>query len=65
MVTHLDSVRTANTLIKQHGYEAALEHAHEMFDKFTDNDDVKGAAVWLGIIADIKMLHAGQGGQLN
>ncbi len=64
MTSHLDTTRTANLLIQQHGTEARA-FAETRMQHFMDEDDVRGAAVWLGIIADIDMLQSKVQGTLN
>lgn len=56
MTSHIDTLRTANLLIQQHGVRAR-SYAEAMMQHFMQEDDARGAATWLGIIADIEMLQ--------
>ncbi len=56
MTSHIDTMRTAQLLLQTHGADA-VAYAQAMMQRFIQSDDVKGAAVWLGVIADIETLQ--------
>jgi hypothetical protein len=57
MTSQLDTYRTANVLLKQYGDEA-LSIATKRANALADQDDIEGAAVWLGVIRAIKELKS-------
>ena len=49
MVSQKDIFISANTLIKQHGAEKAVEYADSRIEELYHSGDKRGAVVWGGI----------------
>ncbi len=57
MTSDLDTYRSANELIKQHGDAADIEAAMRA-DELMDAGDMEGRAVWLRIVKAIEELQS-------
>ncbi len=56
MISNKDIYITAKTMIKTYG-DVAEERAVQMMYECMEEEDVKGASIWLGIIAAIADLQ--------
>jgi hypothetical protein len=59
--SQLDIYRTANVLLKQYGDEAFLI-AMKRANVLADQDDIEGAAAWLGVMRAIRALTSAPDG---
>tara|TARA_R110002096_G_scaffold416576_1_gene619133 strand:+ start:984 stop:1181 length:198 start_codon:yes stop_codon:yes gene_type:complete len=57
VVSQKDMFISANTLIKQHGPEKALEYADSRIEELYHSGDQRGAVVWGGIKRAIQELE--------
>ena len=55
MLSNIDTYRTANELIKQHGEDAPI-HAAMRADELLEAGDIDGQAVWKRVLAAIDEL---------
>ncbi len=56
MILDLDTYRSANVLVKQHGKDAPI-HAATRADAMHDNGDLDGYAVWKRILRAVEELR--------